>query len=58
MASFAQDVSGVWTGYMYNDTTGQKMYYELAINEMKEKATDIRIPLLLLTASKILESNR
>lgn len=37
MASFAQDVSGVWTGYMYNDTTGQKMYYELAINEMKEK---------------------
>jgi hypothetical protein len=33
----AQDVSGVWTGYMYNDTTGQKMHYELAINEMKEK---------------------
>ena len=35
--SYAQDVSGVWTGYMYNDTTGQKINYELAINNMKEK---------------------
>ena len=37
MTAFSQDVSGVWTGTMYNDTTGQRMHYELAINEMKEK---------------------
>ncbi|HEY5371851.1 MAG TPA: hypothetical protein VIJ75_22940, partial [Hanamia sp.] len=35
--SYAQDVSGVWTGYMYNDTTAQKMHYELAINDTKGK---------------------
>ncbi len=37
LTSLAQDISGVWTGYLYNDTTGQKMHYELAINDMKEK---------------------
>lgn len=36
-SSLAQDISGVWTGYMYNDTTGQKIHYELALNEMKGK---------------------
>lgn len=36
---FAQDISGVWTGYLYNDTTKQKIQYELAISEFKEKPT-------------------
>lgn len=30
---FAQDISGVWTGYLYNDTTRQNLPYELAINQ-------------------------
>jgi hypothetical protein len=34
---FSQDVSGVWTGYMYNDTTQQNVQYELAINDSKGK---------------------
>lgn len=33
----AQDVSGVWTGYMYNDTTHQQLQFELAINRDKKK---------------------
>lgn len=29
----AQDISGVWIGHLYNDTTKQNLHYELAINE-------------------------
>ena len=36
--SFSQDISGVWVGNMYNDTTHQTIHYELAINEVKGKA--------------------
>ena len=36
---FAQDISGVWIGYLYNDTTKQNIHYELAISELKGKAT-------------------
>ena len=36
---FAQDISGVWTGYLYNDTTKQNIHYELAISEFKGKPT-------------------
>ena len=36
---FAQDISGVWTGYLYNDTTKQNIHYELAISELKGKPT-------------------
>ena len=30
---FAQDISGVWTGHLYNDTTKQFIDYELAVSE-------------------------
>ena len=35
----AQDISGVWIGYLYNDTTKQNIHYELAISEFKGKPT-------------------
>ena len=34
---FAQDITGVWTGIMYNDTTGQEIKYEVAISENEGK---------------------
>lgn len=34
---FAQDISGVWKGYMYNDTTKENIQYELAISEFNGK---------------------
>ena len=34
---FAQDISGVWKGYMYNDTTKENIQYELAISEFDGK---------------------
>ena len=33
----AQDITGVWTGTLYNDTTKQFIKYELAISEYKGK---------------------
>ena len=36
---FAQDISGVWTGYLYNDTTKQTIHYELSVSELKGKPT-------------------
>lgn len=30
---FAQDFSGLWTGYLYNDTTGDKLHYEILVQE-------------------------
>ena len=32
---FAQDITGLWTGYL--QTTGSRVYYELAISESSEK---------------------
>lgn len=37
--SFSQDISGVWTGHIYNDTTRTNIHYELAINESDGKAS-------------------
>lgn len=34
----SQDISGVWTGYIYNDTTHKNIHYELAINEPDGKS--------------------
>ena len=34
---FAQDISGVWVGSIYNDTTRETIHYELAITEAKGK---------------------
>ena len=33
----AQDITGVWTGTLYNDTTKQFLKYELAISEYDGK---------------------
>ena len=35
---FSQDISGVWTGKLYNDTTKEYIPFELAINEVNGKA--------------------
>ncbi|MEO8820320.1 MAG: hypothetical protein ABI267_00365 [Ginsengibacter sp.] len=35
---FSQDISGVWTGRLYNDTTKEYIPFELAINESNGKA--------------------
>ncbi|HXR84521.1 MAG TPA: hypothetical protein VN722_09450 [Hanamia sp.] len=35
----SQDISGVWTGHIYNDTTQKNIHYELAINETDGKAS-------------------
>jgi len=37
--SFSQDISGVWTGKLYNDTTKEYIPFELAINESDGKAS-------------------
>ena len=37
--SFTQDLSGVWTGKLYNDTTHQYIPYELVIDESGGKET-------------------
>jgi len=36
-SSFSQDISGVWVGNMYNDTTRENIHYELAINQSDSK---------------------
>ncbi|MFN8244693.1 MAG: hypothetical protein U0X40_11620 [Ferruginibacter sp.] len=33
----AQDITGLWKGYLHNDTTGKNLRYELAISENKGK---------------------
>ncbi|MGF2413460.1 MAG: hypothetical protein ACQUYJ_14105, partial [Ferruginibacter sp.] len=35
--SAQQDVTGLWKGFMYNDTTQQNYRYEIAISEEKGK---------------------
>ncbi|MGN6193914.1 MAG: hypothetical protein ACTHOB_03185 [Ginsengibacter sp.] len=39
VTTFSQDISGVWTGHIYNDTTRKNIHYELAINESDGKAS-------------------
>lgn len=34
---FAQDITGLWKGILYNDTTRQTLKYEIAISEYKGK---------------------
>jgi hypothetical protein len=37
VCAFAQDLTGLWIGSIYNDSTGVSLYYEIAISERKEK---------------------
>ena len=39
LQAFTQDITGVWTGYLYNDTTQQKVQYEIVIGEKNGKFT-------------------
>src|ERR1700709_143047 len=34
---FAQDITGIWTGTLYNDTTQKYLPYEVTISEYKGK---------------------
>ncbi len=34
---FSQDITGVWTGTLYNDTTKQSLRYELAISKVNNR---------------------
>ena len=34
---FSQDITGLWAGSLYNDSTKQSVYYEVAISESKGK---------------------
>ncbi len=36
---FSQDLSGVWTGWLFNDSTGLSLQYEVAICDAGEKST-------------------
>jgi hypothetical protein len=37
LAAQEQDITGLWKGFMYNDTTQQNLRYEIAISEEKGK---------------------
>lgn len=45
---FAQDIAGVWTGTLYNDTTKQYLKYELAISEDNRKLTGYSYTIFLI----------
>ena len=49
---FSQDISGVWTGYMYNDTTRQNVLYELAINDSKGKLSGFSHTIFIIDSIK------
>jgi len=50
--AFTQDISGVWKGNLYNDTTKQFMPYELAINADNEKLNAYSYTVFLLDSFK------
>ncbi len=37
LLSFSQDLTGVWVGYIHNDTTNMNLYYEVVISQAKGK---------------------
>jgi hypothetical protein len=49
---FAQDISGVWKGTMYNDTTKQYLQYELAINDNNGKLTGYSYTIFVIDGIK------
>jgi len=44
----AQDITGLWKGYMHNDTTGKDLRYELAISEKNGKLSGYSYTFFLL----------
>lgn len=49
---FAQDISGVWIGYMYNDTTKENIPYQLAISEFDGKLTGYSYTIFIINGVK------
>ena len=39
MMAFCQDITGLWKGTMYNDSTNQSLDYEIVITKVKGKLT-------------------
>lgn len=39
LGAFCQDITGLWQGTMYNDSTQQSLQYELVISKVKGKFT-------------------
>jgi hypothetical protein len=37
LISFSQNLTGVWVGYIHNDSTNMNLYYEVVITQQKEK---------------------
>lgn len=48
LALSAQDITGLWRGYMHNDTTGKDLRYELAISEKNGKLSGYSYTFFLL----------
>jgi len=48
----AQDISGVWTGTLYNDTTKQYLEYELAINDLNGKLNGYSYTIFIIDSIK------
>ena len=45
---FSQDITGVWTGTLYNDTTKQYLKYQLAISEDGKKLNGYSYTIFLI----------
>ncbi len=45
---FAQDISGLWSGYLYNDTTKKYLPYELTVSEDKDKSNGYSHVIILI----------
>ncbi len=50
--SLPKDLAGVWTGYMYNDTTQQTNNFELAISENGKKLSGYTYTIFLIDGKK------
>jgi hypothetical protein len=48
----AQDITGLWTGSLYNDTTKQFLKYELAINEYNGKLSGYSHTIFIIDSSE------
>lgn len=49
---FCQDITGLWKGYLYNDTTKQYLPYELAITNNKQKLSGYSHVTILIDSFK------
>ena len=44
----AQDITGLWSGHLYNDTTRKYLPYELVISEDKDKSNGFSHAIILI----------